>query len=67
MATHDFEPTHFQVTIGSHEPVLRVASGDTVRTWCVRGDVRTKAGVDIGNVHDPAYAAVAKIAKRLLP
>ena len=35
MATHDFEPTHFHVTIGSHEPVLRVASGDTVRTWCV--------------------------------
>jgi len=35
MATHDFEPTHFHVTIGSHEPVLRVSSGDTVRTWCV--------------------------------
>ena len=35
MATHDFEPTHFHVTLGSHEPVLRVASGDTVRTWCV--------------------------------
>jgi amidase len=35
VATHDFEPTHFHVTIGSHEPVLRVASGDTVRTWCV--------------------------------
>ena len=31
MATHDFEPTHFHVTIGSHEPVLRIASGDTVR------------------------------------
>jgi acetamidase/formamidase len=35
VATHDFEPTHFHVTIGSHEPVLRVASGDTVRTSCV--------------------------------
>ena len=35
MAMHDFEPTHFHVTIGSHEPVLRVASGDTVRTSCV--------------------------------
>ncbi len=35
MATHDFEPTRFHVTIGSHEPVLHVASGDTVRTWCV--------------------------------
>jgi amidase len=35
VATHDFEPTRFHVTIGSHEPVLHVASGDTVRTWCV--------------------------------
>ena len=32
---HEFEPTHFHVTIGSHEPVLRVASGDTIRTWTV--------------------------------
>ncbi|MHB8643109.1 MAG: acetamidase/formamidase family protein [Gaiellaceae bacterium] len=35
MTVHDFEPTHFHVTIGSHEPVLRVASGDTIRTWTV--------------------------------
>src|SRR5712691_7807407 len=35
MVTHDFEPTTFHVTIGSHEPVLRVASGDAIRTWCV--------------------------------
>ena len=35
MATHDFEPTRFHVTLGSHEPVLHVASGDTIRTWCV--------------------------------
>jgi amidase len=35
VATHDFAPTHFHPTIGSHEPVLHVAGGDTVRTWCV--------------------------------
>ena len=35
MATHDFEPTRFHRTLGSHEPVLRVASGDTIRTWTV--------------------------------
>jgi amidase len=35
MATHRFSPTHFHVTIGSHEPVLRIADGDTVETWCV--------------------------------
>ena len=25
MARHAFEPTHFHLTIGEHEPVLRVA------------------------------------------
>jgi amidase len=35
MSVHDFEPTTFHVSIGSHEPVLRVASGDTIRTSCV--------------------------------
>lgn len=32
---HSFEPTHFHRAIGSHEPVLRVADGDTIETWCV--------------------------------
>jgi amidase len=32
---HAFEPTGFHVTIGSHEPVLRLADGDTIATWCV--------------------------------
>ena len=35
MATHKFEPAHFHVAIGSHEPVLRINPGDTVQTWCV--------------------------------
>jgi amidase len=35
VATHNFEPTHFHVAIGSHEPVLRINPGDTVQTWCV--------------------------------
>jgi amidase len=30
--THRFQPTHYHVAIGSHEPVLRIASGDTVET-----------------------------------
>jgi acetamidase/formamidase len=37
MARHAFEPTHFHVTIGEHEPVLHVAPGDTIATWCVDG------------------------------
>jgi len=35
MTTHHFTPTHYHVTIGSHEPVLRIADGDTVITTTV--------------------------------
>jgi acetamidase/formamidase len=35
MTRHTFEPTRFHVTIGEHEPVLHVAPGDTIATWCV--------------------------------
>ncbi len=35
MATHHFRPTHYFTTIGSHEPVLRIADGDTVITTTV--------------------------------
>ena len=51
MARHEFQPTHFHVTIGEHEPVLRVADGDTIATWCVdaggydaRGEKITEGG-----------------------
>jgi acetamidase/formamidase len=51
VTTHDFEPTHFHIAIGSHDPVLRVESGDTVRTWTVdssgydhNGDDLTEGG-----------------------
>ena len=35
MATHRFQPTHYHVTIAAHEPVLRIAPGDTVITTTV--------------------------------
>ncbi len=35
MAIHHFEPTHYHNTIGSHEPVLHIADGDTVITTTV--------------------------------
>ena len=35
MATHQFEPMRYQVTIGSHDPVLRLADGDSVHTSTV--------------------------------
>ncbi len=41
---HTFEPTHFHTTIGSHEPVLRVADGDTIETWCVDAGGRDRHG-----------------------
>jgi hypothetical protein len=32
MTTHHFRPDHYHNTIGSHEPVLCIADGDTVVT-----------------------------------
>lgn len=32
---HQFTPSHYHTTIGSHEPVLHVASGDTIVTTTV--------------------------------
>ncbi|MGB5051414.1 MAG: acetamidase/formamidase family protein, partial [Caldilineaceae bacterium] len=35
MTVHHFQPTHYHTTIGSHQPVLRVRSGDTIVTTTV--------------------------------
>lgn len=50
MATHDFEPTRFHGTLGTHEPILEIEDGDTVRTSTVdagghdaRGERRSEA------------------------
>jgi len=32
---HEFQPTHYYTTIGSHPPVLRIAPGDSVATTTV--------------------------------
>ena len=47
MTTHEFEPTHFHTTIGSHDPVLRVQSGDVIRTWTVDSGGYDRNGKDI--------------------
>jgi amidase len=46
-ATHTFEPASYHTTIGSHPPVLRMASGDTVHTSTVdsRGFDRQRRAV----------------------
>ncbi len=53
MTVHDFEPTHFHVSIGSHEPVLRVAAGDTIRTWCVDAAGHDSTGAQITEGGNP--------------
>ncbi len=53
MTVHDFEPTHFHVSIGSHEPVLRVAGGDTIRTWCVDATGADASGEQITDGGNP--------------
>src|SRR5437763_8755425 len=50
---HEFEPTHFHVTIGPHEPVLRVASGDTIRTWTVDSGGYDRNGEEITEGGNP--------------
>jgi amidase len=47
VATHDFEPAVFHTTLGSHEPVLHIASGDTVRTWTVDSSGYDREGNDV--------------------
>ena len=44
MTTHHFTPTHYHVTIGSHEPVLHIADGDTVETTTVDAAGRDATG-----------------------
>jgi len=42
--THHFEPTTYHLTLGQHEPVLRIQSGDTVKTSTVCADGRDRDG-----------------------
>lgn len=47
MATHRFTPTHYHTTIGAHEPVLRIADGDTVVTTTVDAAGRDARGEQV--------------------
>ncbi len=44
MATHRFEPTHYHTAIGAHEPVLRIADGDTIITTTVDAGGKDASG-----------------------
>ena len=50
---HEFEPSAFHVTIGSHDPVLRVADGDTISTWCVDAGGYDRHGASITRAGNP--------------
>jgi amidase len=50
---HEFEPTHFHVTMGWHEPVLRIADGDAVATWCVDAGGYDRHGKQITDGGNP--------------
>ncbi len=52
MPTHLFHPSHYHNTIGSHDPVLKIADGDSVITTTVDargGDVSEQQITPPGN------------------
>ena len=53
MARHRFAPQHYHRTLGSHEPVLRVASGDTIVTTTVDARGYDASGAQINEPGNP--------------
>jgi len=53
VARHEFEPTMFHSTIGSHPPVLRIESGDTVVTSTVDAAGRDARGSLVATPGNP--------------
>jgi amidase len=53
MATHEFEPTEFHSTIGSHRPVLRIEPGDTVITSTIDAAGRDASGSLVATPGNP--------------
>lgn len=70
MTTHQFTPTHYHTAIGSHEPVLRIAPGDTVITTTVDAgghDARNEQVAPFGNPQTgPFYVEGAEPGDTLL-
>ncbi len=53
MATHHFQPTHYHVTIGTHEPVLRIDPGDTVITTTIDAGGQDERGERVSERGNP--------------
>ncbi len=50
---HRFEPTHYHNTLGPHEPVLRIADGDSVVTTTIDAHGSDRHGNPIGERPNP--------------
>ena len=70
MATHQFQPTRYYTTMGSHEPALRIAPGDRVHTTTVDASGRDTTNERItpgGNpMTGPFYVEGAEIGDTLV-
>ncbi|MCC7449369.1 MAG: acetamidase/formamidase family protein [Anaerolineae bacterium] len=53
MTTHHFQPDRYYITLGSHEPVLRINSGDTVVTTTIDAWGNDAQGKLIGQRPNP--------------
>lgn len=53
MATHHFEPVRYYTTLGSHEPVLRISTGDTVVTTTADALGTDARGVQVATEPNP--------------
>jgi amidase len=53
MPTHHFQPTHYHTTLGSHEPVLHIADGDTVITTTVDARGHDTSGEQVTESGNP--------------
>ena len=53
MTVHNFTPTHYHTTIGSHPPVLRIADGDTVVTTTVDARGQDASGKPVTTPGNP--------------
>jgi len=53
MSVHNFYPSHYTLTIGAHDPVLRIADGDPVLTTTVDSRGRDSRGVQVTQGGNP--------------
>jgi acetamidase/formamidase len=53
MTTHRFEPDHYHITLGSHDPVLRMMPGDSVITTTIDAWGFDSRGVQVATRPNP--------------